>query len=269
MKKHDQSGKMPPKPGFRGGFRPRGGHMGPGEKPKDFKGALKMLLKYLKPYRAAILTVLILSFGSAAFSIIGPKILGNATTILFEGLVKKISGVPGAGIDFGTIGNTLILLLGLYLASSIFSFLQGFIMAGVSQRISYRMRKSIAEKINRLPLKYFDTKTHGEILSRVTNDVDTVSHTLNQSLSQILSQVTMMIGVFVMMLTISWIMTLAALLIIPISTFFITLWLRDLRSISEPIRNTWACQRPCGRKLQLSHHHEGLQQGRRVCENLR
>lgn len=222
MKKHDQSGKMPPKPGFRGGFRPRGGHMGPGEKPKDFKGALKMLLKYLKPYRAAILTVLILSFGSAAFSIIGPKILGNATTILFEGLVKKISGVPGAGIDFGTIGNTLILLLGLYLASSIFSFLQGFIMAGVSQRISYRMRKSIAEKINRLPLKYFDTKTHGEILSRVTNDVDTVSHTLNQSLSQILSQVTMMIGVFVMMLTISWIMTLAALLIIPISTFFIT-----------------------------------------------
>ncbi len=207
-----------------GGFGgPMGGMQVGGAKAKDFKGTTKKLLNYLKPYRLSIIIVLIFAIGSAAFSIIGPKILGKATTKLFEGLVSKISGEVGASIDFTYIGNIILLLIGLYVISSIFSFIQGFIMSGVAQKVSYNLRKEISEKINRMPLKYFDKMTHGEVLSRVTNDIDTVSNTLNQSLSQILTSVTTLIGVLIMMLSISFTMTLAALLMLPLSGILIAL----------------------------------------------
>ncbi len=193
-----------------GGFGgPMGGMQVGGGKAKDFKGTVSKLLKYLKPYRISIITVLIFAIGSAAFSIIGPKILGKATTKLFEGLVSKVSGEVGAAIDFTYIGNIIALLLVLYVISAVFSFIQGFIMSGVAQKVSYNLRKEIAEKINRMPLKYFDKMTHGEVLSRVTNDVDTVSNTLNQSLSQMLTSITTLIGVLIMMLSISVTMTIA------------------------------------------------------------
>jgi len=207
--------------GGRGSF---GGRMGAvGEKSKNFKGTMKNLLGYLSPYRVSIIIVLIFAVGSSAFSIVGPKILGKATTKLFEGLVNKVMGVPGAAIDFGYIGHIVVLLLGLYVISALFMFIQGYIMSGVAQKVSYRLRKEISEKINRLPLKYFDTRTHGEVLSRVTNDIDTVSQTLNQSLSQIIISVTTIIGVLIMMFSISWLMTVASLLIIPMSAIFILL----------------------------------------------
>lgn len=202
-----------------GGFG-GGGHMGgmgKVEKAKDFKGTMNKLMKYLKPYSIAIIIVVLFAIFSAAFSIVGPKILGKATTKLFEGLVNKVTGVEGASIDFAYIGNIVIWLLGLYLTSAIFSFVQGYIMSGVAQKISYKFRKEISEKINRMPLKYFDSKTHGEVLSRVTNDVDTVSQTLNQSMSQIITSVITIIGVLIMMISISWQMTLVALLILPVS----------------------------------------------------
>lgn len=207
-----------------GGFGgPMGGMQVGGGKAKDFKGTVSKLLKYLKPYRISIITVLIFAIGSAAFSIIGPKILGKATTKLFEGLVSKVSGEVGAAIDFTYIGNIIALLLVLYVISAGFSFIQGFIMSGVAQKVSYNLRKEIAEKINRMPLKYFDKMTHGEVLSRVTNDVDTVSNTLNQSLSQMLTSITTLIGVLIMMLSISVTMTIAAIIIIPISGILIAL----------------------------------------------
>lgn len=201
----------------RGGFG--GGHMsmGAGEKAKDFKGTMKTLINYLKPFRLSIIVVVLFAIGSAAFSIVGPKILGEATNEIFEGLMEKLSGVAGGGIDFTYISNTLILLLGLYLISSAFAFIQGFIMSGVSQKVSYNLRKEISEKINRMPLKYFDSKTHGEVLSRVTNDVDTVSQNLNQSMTQVITAITTIIGVLIMMISISWQMTIVALLILPIS----------------------------------------------------
>lgn len=208
-----------------GGFGgPMGGmNRGGGEKAKDFKGTSKKFLRYLKPYWISIIMVLIFAIGSAAFSIMGPKILGKATTRLFEGLMGKITGVEGATIDFPYIGNIITLLLVLYIISAVFSFIQGFTMSGIAQKISYSLRKEISEKINRMPLKYFDKTTHGEVLSRVTNDVDTISNTLNQSMSQIITSVTTIVGVLVMMLTISIKMTLASLLIIPLSGILIAL----------------------------------------------
>lgn len=200
--------------GFGGG--PMGG-MGKVEKAKNFKGTMSKLLEYLKPYRLSIIIVIIFAIGSAAFSIVGPKILGKATTKLFEGLVNKVMGVPGAAIDFGYIGNIVAWLLGLYIVSALFAIIQGYIISGVAQKVSYNFRKEIAEKINRMPLKYFDKKTHGEVLSRITNDVDTVSQSLNQSMSQIITSVITIIGVLIMMLSISWQMTLVALLILPVS----------------------------------------------------
>ncbi len=192
-----------------------------GEKAKDFKKTLKVLLDYLKPYNLSMIIVLIFAAGSAAFAIIGPDVLRKATNKLFEGLLSKVSGVEGAGIDFVYIGNILMLLLGLYLISALFGSIQGFIMSGVAQKVSYNLRKAISEKMNRLPLKYFDSQTHGEVLSRVTNDVDTVNHTLNQNLSQVVSSVTTLIGVLIMMFSISWSMTLATLLVLPLSTVLI------------------------------------------------
>ena len=201
---------------------PMGRGMHGGAKAKDFKGSSKKLLNYLKPYRLSIIIVLIFAIGSAAFSIIGPKILGKATTKLFEGLVNKVSGVAGAGIDFEYIGRIIIILAVLYLISALFSFIQGYIMSGIAQKVSYNLRKEISIKINKLPLKYFDKLTHGEVLSRVTNDVDTVSNTLNQSLSQIFTSFTTLIGVLIMMLSISVSMTLVSILILPLSGILIS-----------------------------------------------
>lgn len=185
------------------------------DKAKDFKGTLKQLAHYLSPYKYYIFTVVLFAILSATFSIIGPKIMGKATTEIFNGLVSKISG--GSGIDFSKIGRILIFLLGLYAVSAVCNFVQNFIMSGVSQKIAYGLRKSISEKLNRLPMKYFDHKTHGEILSRVTNDVDTVSSNLDQCMTQMITSIATLIGVVVMMLTISPIMTLAVLVIIPIA----------------------------------------------------
>ncbi|MGG7059733.1 ABC transporter ATP-binding protein [Clostridium nigeriense] len=201
---------------------PMGGAVHGGAKAKDFKGSSKKLLNYLKPYRLSIIIVLIFAIGSAAFSIIGPKILGKATTKLFEGLVSKVSGTAGAGIDFEYIGRIIIILAVLYLISALFSFIQGYIMSGIAQKVSYNLRKEISIKINKLPLKYFDKLTHGEVLSRVTNDVDTVSNTLNQSLSQIFTSFTTLIGVLIMMLSISVSMTLVSVLILPLSAILIS-----------------------------------------------
>ncbi|PGA12554.1 ABC transporter ATP-binding protein [Bacillus mycoides] len=204
-----------------GGGGPMGGGMRKIEKAKNFKGTMNKLLQYLKPYKLSILIVILFAIGSAAFTIVGPKILGNATTKLFEGLISKVSGAPGAAIDFTYIGNIVILLLGLYILSTVFGIIQGYIISGVAQKVSYNFRKEIDEKINRMPLKYFDKTTHGEVLSRITNDVDTVSQTLNQSMSQIITSVITIIGVLIMMLSISWQMTLVALLILPVSMILI------------------------------------------------
>ncbi len=197
-----------------------GGHGMPGEKAKDFKGTMKKLTAYLGKFKAAIFFVMLFAVGSTVFNIAGPKILGKATTELFNGLVGKISGGPG--IDFDKIGKILLMLLGLYVCSALFSFIQGYIMTGVSQKLTYQMRKEISEKIRRLPMNYFDKVSHGEILSRITNDVDTLSQSLNQSATQMITSVTTIVGVLVMMLSISPLMTLIALLILPVSVGFIS-----------------------------------------------
>jgi ATP-binding cassette, subfamily B, multidrug efflux pump len=205
-----------------GGARPGMGIQAHGERARDFKGTIGRLLEYLRAYRLSLVVVLIFAIASTLFSIVGPKILGQATTRLFEGVLGQIAG-SGVGIDFVYIGNIILLLAVLYVISAIFSYIQGWIMAGVAIKVTYSFRKEIAEKINRMPLKYFDGTNHGEVLSRITNDVDTVSQTLNQSLSQIVTSVTMLIGVFIMMLSISWVMTLVALVIIPLSFGIIAL----------------------------------------------
>lgn len=203
-----------------------GGHgpmaMMKGEKPRDFKGTLRKLLQYLGAYKISLLFVMVLAAASTVFMIVSPKILGQATTKLFEGVMAQIAGT-GTGIDFAYIARILVITIMLYLISSLLSYIQGWIMTGLSMDITYRFRQDIAAKINRLPLKYFDSTSHGEVLSRVTNDVDTVSQTLSQSLSQIITSVTTVIGVLIMMLTISWLMTLVALLIVPISSGVIAL----------------------------------------------
>ena len=200
--------------------RPRGhgGHMST-EKAKDFKTAMKRLLNYMKRYRLQLAVMMIFAVGSTIFNIVGPKVLGKATTELYEGLVSKISG--GAGIDFGKIGEILLFALGLYLISSAFSFIQGFIMTGISNQVTYNLRKDISVKINKIPLKYFESRTHGEILSRITNDIDTLQTSINQSFTQLITSVTMLIGVLVMMLSINVYMTVAAILILPISMMII------------------------------------------------
>ena len=196
------------------------GPMGAGEKAKDFKGTMKKLWDYIREYRVGLFFVMVFAICSTVFSIAGPKILGKATTEIFNGLVGKISG--GSGIDFEKLGRILIGLLCLYVASAIFSFIQGYIMTGISQKITYRMRKDISEKIHRMPMNYFDKVTHGEVLSRVTNDVDTLSQSLNQSATQLITSTTTLIGVLIMMLSISPLMTVVALLILPISLALIS-----------------------------------------------
>ncbi len=207
-----------PRRGPMGHGGPMGGPMGMmgGEKARDFKGTLARLVQYLAPYRLPILVVMLFAAASTIFNIIGPKILGKATTRLFEGVMAQISGT-GTGIDFPYIGNILITIGVLYLLSSLFTYIQGWVMSDVSAKMTYRFRKEIAAKINRMPLKYFDGTSHGEVLSRVTNDVDTVSQTLNQSLTQIITSTVTVVGVLIMMLSISWQMTLVSLVIIPLS----------------------------------------------------
>lgn len=209
----------------RGPRRGMGGHgpmkgMAPGEKPKDLKGTMKKLFGYMKAYKIQLFFVLIFAVGGTIFNIVGPKILGKATTEIFNGLVSKVSG--GDGMDFTKIGKILLFTLGLYVVSALFSFVQGFIMTGISQKMTYRLRREISLKINRMPMNYFDTKTHGEVLSRVTNDIDTLGQSLNQSATQMITSITTLIGVLVMMLSISPLMTVVALLILPVSVGLIS-----------------------------------------------
>ena len=205
---------------------PRGHHgpigkINPDDKAKNFKGTMKQLLKYLMDYKVAIIFTIVFAIGSTVFAIVGPKILGNATTELFNGIMSKISG--GEGINFSEIARILIFLICLYAVSALFSYIQGWLMTGVSQKLTYKLRKQISEKIHRMPFNYFDEKNQGEVLSIVTNDVDTLSQSLNQSATQIITSVVTVIGVLAMMLSIDWIMTLICLLVLPISMIFISL----------------------------------------------
>ena len=200
-----------------GGHRSRA--MNSGEKAKDFKGAMKRLLKYMERYKIRFVLMFLFAIAGTIFNIVGPKILGKATTELFNGLVAKVNGT--GSIDFEKIGYILLWTLGLYLASACFSFIQGYVMTGISNDVTYNLRKDISKKFSRLPMNYYESRTNGEILSRVTNDVDTLQMSLNQSITQLITSVTTLIGVFVMMLSINVWMTLAALLILPLSMFII------------------------------------------------
>jgi ATP-binding cassette subfamily B protein len=190
--------------------------MTPGEKPQDFKGSFKKLLRYLGKHRRAIVVVIVFAVISTAFSIVGPKILGMATTTLFEGVMAQIAGI-GQGIDFVTIAHILILLAGLYIASALFQFVQGFLMAGVSNKVCYSLRRDIDSKIMRLPFSYYDKTATGDVMSRITNDVDAIQQTLSQSVTQIITSLASFIGILVMMFSISWMMTLIALATLPLS----------------------------------------------------
>ena len=198
--------------------------MGAGESAKDFSGTMRRLLREMGRWRLSLIAVAVLGVGSAAFSIIGPKKMGEVTTQIFAGLVSRLGGGPG--IDYGRIGVLLLWLLGLYVVSAALSFAQHFIMTGVSQKLSYSLRGRLAAKVHRLPMSYFDRVTYGDVLSRVTNDVDTLGQSLNQSLSQVVSSLATAVGVAVMMLSISWQMTLAALLILPLSGILMGLVVR-------------------------------------------
>ena len=205
-----------------------GGGMAPAEKAKNFKGSISKLMQYIGRYKIAILAVMIMAAASTVFTVIGPKVLGKATTGLSEGLMKKITGT--GGIDFSYIVRILIIVLCLYACSAIFSFIQGWIMTGVSQKVCYRLRKEISEKINRMPMKYFESRTYGEVLSRITNDVDTLGMGLNQSITTIITSVATMIGVLVMMLSISPLMTIIAIVILPISVGLVSFVVKKSQS---------------------------------------
>lgn len=194
---------------------PGGRGMMAGDKAKNFKGTIAKLIRYMRPFYLQIVIIVLFAIGSTIFGIIGPRILGSATTALAEGLIAKYSGT--GSIDFTKIGNILKTLLAIYVASVIFNYFQGWMMAGVTQKITYKLRKEISEKINRMPLKYFDTQTHGEVLSRVTNDVSVVSQSLNQSIQQVFTSLVTICGVLYMMLSISWQMTIMALIVVPLS----------------------------------------------------
>lgn len=189
------------------------------EKAKDFKGTVKKLWRYLSKYKIALIIVILFTIASTIFSVVGPKILGNATTELFNGVISKYTG--GAGINFTKIGKILLFLLALYICSAIFSYIQGIIMTNISQKLAYRLRKEISKKINKLPMKFYDNKTHGEILSVITNDIDTLSQNLNIEATQVISSVATIIGILIMMFSIDWIMTLVALLTLPLSIVII------------------------------------------------
>ena len=200
------------------GGGPRGAH-GPVEKAKDFNGTIKKLGKTLSKYKIAIIIVMIFAIGSTVFSIVGPKILGNATTEIYTGLMNKINGT--GGIDFNKIGKIILWVVGLYVTSALFNLIQSYIMAGVAQKVTYKMRNDLTHKINKLPMKYFDKRTNGEVLSIITNDIDTLSTGLNQSITQIITSICTIIGILVMMFSISWEMTIVSLLILPISAIIL------------------------------------------------
>lgn len=237
-----------------------GGHGGPGmgmpvEKAKDFKGTLRRLIKYLRPRMFQLIIVLIMAIASTVFSIFSPKVMGKATTKLFEGAYGLMMGVEGAFIDFGYINDILILLAGLYLLSALFSYIQQYVMAGVAQKVVYDMREQINSKLERLPLKYFDSRTHGEILSRATNDVDNISTTLQQSLTQLITSIVTIIGVIVMMLTISPWLTLITITTLPLS--FIVIMAISKRSQTYFVGQ----QKSLG---QLNGHVEEMYTGHRI-----
>lgn len=204
---------------MRGGMGHGHGHGMMGEKPKDFKGSIRKMLNVVQTYRIGLVFVIVFAIGSTVFDILGPKILSRATDELFAGLTRKVQGL--GGIDFAKVGRILLLLLGMYALSSAFSFIQGWIMSGVSQKVSYQFRRQISEKISRMPMNYFESRTNGEVLSRITNDVDTLGQSLNQSITTLITSVTTMIGVLIMMLSISPLMTLIALVILPVSSLLI------------------------------------------------
>ncbi len=232
------------------GFGPRGGLGVPVQKAKDFKGTFKRLIRYLVPYKFQLLTVLIAAILSTLFSILGPKILGMVTTKIFEGVYQKFKGITGAGIDFDYIFRILGLLAGLYLISSLFSWIQQFVMASVAQKTVYTLREEAEEKINRLPLKYFDGTTTGETLSRVVNDVDNISTTLQQSLTQIITSVVTIIGVIIMMLTISPVMTLILLCTLPLSALVAVLVCKKVtRILYWTTKITGEIKWTCGRNV--------------------
>ena len=189
-------------------------------KAKDFKGTIKKLIKYFKPYKISIIITLIFAIGSTIFSILGPKILGNATTELYNGFIGKLNG--GEGINFNKISAILITLVILYILSAVFSYIQGLLMTNVSQKATYNLRKAISKKINKMPMSYFESKQTGEVLSIVTNDVDTLSHSLNQGITQLITSVVTLIGIFIMMLSINVLMTLIAVLVLPVSAFLVS-----------------------------------------------
>ena len=246
------SGGRPPGPRHPGGHP---GQMMPAEKAKDFKGTLRRLLGYLRPRRVTLAVIFLMAILSTVFSIVSPKILGKATTKLFEGIMAKIEGVPGAGIDFGYITEILLFLIGLYLFSAVFSYVQQYLMAGVAQKVVYDMREQINRKLSRLPLKYFDSKTHGEILSRATNDVDNISTTLQQSLTQLMTSIVTLVGVIVMMLTISPWLTLILIVTLPLSFIVI----RMIASRSQ--KHFMGQQRSLG---QLNGHVEEMYTGHKI-----
>ncbi|MEK3967427.1 MULTISPECIES: ABC transporter ATP-binding protein [Paenibacillus] len=248
------------KPAAPRGHKGPGGPGGPGmrmpaEKAKDFKGTLRRLIKYLRPRMVQLIIVLIMAIASTVFSIFSPKVMGKATTKLFEGAYGKLMGVEGASIDFGYINDILILLAGLYLLSALFSYIQQYVMAGVAQKVVYDMREQINSKLERLPLKYFDSRTHGEILSRATNDVDNISTTLQQSLTQLITSIVTIIGVIVMMLTISPWLTLITITTLPLS--FIVIMAISKRSQTYFVRQ----QKSLG---QLNGHVEEMYTGHRI-----
>lgn len=215
------------KRGFGGPRRGHGGPGGPGmgmpvEKAKDFKGTLKRLIQYLRPHKVQLAAVLVMAILSTVFSIFSPKVMGKATTKLFEGVMAKIQQVPGAEIDFQYVWQIIMILVGLYVLSALFGYVQQYLMAGVAQKTVYDLRKDVNAKLNKLPLKYFDARTHGEILSRVTNDVDNIAGTLQQSLTQLITSILTIIGVIAMMLSISPLLTLIAVLTLPLSIVAIT-----------------------------------------------
>jgi ATP-binding cassette subfamily B multidrug efflux pump len=212
-------------PGRGPGGGPPGGPMAAmmGQKPKRFRKTLKTFIRYLKPYRFQIALVIVFAIASTVFMIVSPKMLGQATNKLFEGVVAKAMQIPGAAIDFSYIVHIALILIMLYLLSALFNYIQGYIMSSIAMKVTYNFRKDISEKIKRIPLKYFDTTSYGDILSRVTNDVDTVSMSLTQNLTQIVTSVTTIIGVLVMMLSINWLMTVIALLILPVSFTLVSL----------------------------------------------
>ncbi|MDD5339179.1 MAG: ABC transporter ATP-binding protein [Dehalococcoidales bacterium] len=229
-------GGRPPGGPMRGG--PGGGH-GPmmvGEKAKNFGATLKTLLKYLKPYRIAIVLTIIFSIASTVFAIIGPKLMDEAVNILFTGITGKMMG-SGTGIDFSGIAGICLTLLGLYVAGTVFNYIQGWIMTGIAMKMTYKLRQNIAEKVSRLPLKYFDKKTHGEVISLVANDADAIGNTLSMNLSQVVTSITMILGILAMMLWISWAMTLVALVIMPISIILVSI---IIKVSQKYFRKNWA-----------------------------